>query len=48
MSHPVGIDRGPKSVPHQSRPVPTRGALAIVTNVERDAVDADVPDDERR
>jgi hypothetical protein len=35
--------------PLQARPSrPKRGALAIVTNVGRDAVDACVPKDERR
>jgi hypothetical protein len=30
-----------------ARPVPTGGALAIVTNVERDAMDAEACADER-
>ena len=35
------IFRRPKSVYIPSRPVPQRGARAIVTNAGRDAVDAD-------
>jgi hypothetical protein len=42
---PVFID--PDSLHINSHPVPLRGALAIVTNEGRVAVDADVATDER-
>ena len=40
LSHAPGIAEDPKSAPSSARPASIRGALAIVTNVGRDAVDA--------
>ena len=42
----AGVDRHGKSVAFRVHPVPARWALAIVTNVGRDAVDASLREDE--
>ena len=39
----ISVYSNPKSALYLIHPVPLRGALAIVTNVGRGAVDAEVP-----
>jgi len=45
--NPTALPLTPNQIYDSSRPAPLKGALAIVTNVGRDAVDADSAQDER-
>jgi len=48
LSQADGVAEDPKSASHLRHPAPLEGALAIVTDVGRDAVDALATQDERR